>query len=124
MEKYIKKVLSLIICSFMLISPLNLSIFAQEEVPVENTENLEENLTDEGTFVNEEPTEEVTSEQEETVTSQESINEVVNEEETVSEDAKKEENAEEPQKEILDGEKTKVNYFYVGVPYLETPAEE
>ena len=56
MKKYLQKILSIIICSFMFVSPLNLSVFAQEENPVEQTENVENT-----TNVEETPVEDVTN---------------------------------------------------------------
>ena len=111
MKKYLQKILSFIICSFMFVSPLNLSVFAQEENPVEQTENVENT-----TNVEETPVEDVTND---VITNNEAE---VTQEETPVQDVQEE--PEEIVKEILEGEKEKVNYFYVGVPYLETPAEE
>ena len=116
MNKFVKKILSIVICSFMFVSPLNLSVFAQEEVPVEQTENVEDT-----TNVEETPVEDVTDD---VVTNDEAE---VTQEETPVQEPVVQDVQEEPEKtvkEILEGEKEKVNYFYVGVPYLETPAEE
>lgn len=116
MKRYFKKFLSLIICSFMFVSPLNLSVFAQEENPVEQTENVENT-----TNVEETPVEDVTND---VITNNEAE---VTQEETQVQGPVVQDVQEEPEEivnEILEGEKEKVNYFYVGVPYLETPAEE
>lgn len=111
MKTYLKKILSIIICSFMFVSPLNISVFAQEENPIEQTENNED-LTN----IEETPTENPTSEDEQDALQEEQI------QEPVVEEVPEQQN--EITKEILEGQKEKVNYFYVGVPYLETPAEE
>ena len=110
MKTYLKKLLSVIICSFMFISPLNIYVFAQEENLSEQTENNED-LTN----IEEALTEITTNEEQESIQEEQSQDSVV-------EQIPEEQN--EMTKEILEGEKGKVNYFYVGVPYLETPAEE
>lgn len=111
MKKYLSKILSVIICSFMFVSPLNISVLAQEQNPIEQTEN-NGYLTN----IEETPIENPTSEDEQDALQEEQI------QEPVIEEVPEQQN--EVAKEILEGEKEKVNYFYVGVPYLETPAEE
>ena len=111
MKTYLKKILSIIICSFMFVSPLNISVFAQEQNPIEQTEN-----NGDLTNIEETPIENPTSEDEQDALQEEQI------QEPVVEEVPEQQN--EVTKEILEGEKEKVNYFYVGVPYLETPAEE
>lgn len=111
----LQKILSIISSSFMLVSPLNLSVFAQEENPVEQTENVEDT-----TNVEETPLEDVTND---VITDNEA--EVIEEtqiQEPIVQDLQEE--PEETVNEVLEGEKEKVNYFYVGVPYLETSAQE
>ena len=111
MKTYLKKILSIIICSFMFVSPLNISVFAQEQNPIEQTDN-----NGDLTNIEETPIENPTSEDEQDALQEEQI------QEPVVEEVPEQQN--EVTKEILEGEKEKVNYFYVGVPYLETPAEE
>ena len=111
MKTYLKKILSIIICSFMFVSPLNIFVFAQEQNPIEQTEN-----NGDLTNIEETPIENPTSEDEQDALQEEQI------QEPVVEEVPEQQN--EVAKEILEGEKEKVNYFYVGVPYLETPAEE
>ena len=111
MKKYLSKILSVIICSFMFVSPLNISVLAQEQNPIEQTEN-----NGDLTNIEETPIENPTSEDEQDALQEEQI------QEPVIEEVPEQQN--EVAKEILEGEKEKVNYFYVGVPYLETPAEE
>ena len=111
MKTYLKKILSIIICSFMFVSPLNISVFAQEQNPIELTENSGDLTNTEETLI-----ENSTSEDEPDALQEEQI------QEPVVEEVPEQQN--EVTKEILEGEKEKVNYFYVGVPYLETPAEE
>ena len=111
MKTYLKKILSIIICSFMFVSPLNISVFAQEQNPIEQTDN-----NGDLTHIEETPIENPTSEDEQDALQEEQI------QEPVVEEVPEQQN--EVTKEILEGEKEKVNYFYVGVPYLETPAEE
>ena len=111
MKTYLKKILSIIICSFMFVSPLNISVFAQEQNPIEQTEN-----NGDLTNIEETPIENPTSEDEQDALQEEQI------QEPVVEEVPEQQN--EVTKEILEEEKEKVNYFYVGVPYLETPAEE
>ena len=105
MNKYVKKILSLIICSFMFVSPLNLSVFAQEEVPVEQTENIENS-----TNVEEIPVEDITND-----VDVNNESEVTQEETQVQEPVVQDvqEGPEEIVKEILEGEKEKVNYFWL-----------
>ena len=111
MKRYFNTFLSLIICSFMFVSPLNISVLAQEQNPIEQTDN-----NGDLTNIEETPIENSTSEDEQDALQEEQIQEPVIEEVL--------EQQNEVAKEILEGEKEKVNYFYVGVPYLETPAEE
>ena len=111
MKKYLSKILSIIICSFMFVSPLNISVFAQEQNPIEQTDN-----NGDLTNIEETPIENPTSEDEQDALQEEQI------QEPVVEEVPEQQN--EVTKEILEGQKEKVNYFYVGVPYLETPAEE
>ena len=111
MKSYLKKILSIIICSFMFVSPLNISVFAQEQNPIEQTDN-----NGDLTNIEETPIENPTSEDEQDALQEEQI------QEPVVEEVPEQQN--EVTKEILEGQKEKVNYFYVGVPYLETPAEE
>ena len=111
MKSYLKKILSIIICSFMFVSPLNISVFAQEQNLIEQTDN-----NGDLTNIEESPIENSTSEDKQDALQEEQI------QEPVIEEVPEQQN--EVTKEILEGEKEKVNYFYVGVPYLETPAEE
>ncbi|MDB7946974.1 GBS Bsp-like repeat-containing protein, partial [Faecalitalea cylindroides] len=111
MKRYFNTFLSLIICSFMFVSPLNISVLAQEQNPIEQTDN-----NGDLTNIEETPIENPTSEDEQDALQEEQI------QEPVIEEVPEQQN--EVAKEILEGEKEKVNYFYVGVPYLETPAEE
>lgn len=111
MKKYLSKILSVIICSFMFVSPLNISVLAQEQNPIEQTDN-----NGDVTNIEETPIENSTSEDEQDALQEEQI------QEPIVEEVPEQQN--EVTKEILEGEKEKVNYFYVGVPYLETPAEE
>ena len=111
MKTYLKKILSIIICSFMFVSPLNISVLAQEQNPIEQTDN-----NGDLTNIEETPIENSISEDEQDALQEEQI------QEPVIEEVPEQQN--EVAKEILEGEKEKVNYFYVGVPYLETPAEE
>ena len=111
MKSYLKKILSIIICSFMFVSPLNISVLAQEQNLIEQTDN-----NGDLTNIEETPIENPTSEDEQDALQEEQI------QEPVVEEVPEQQN--EVTKEILEGQKEKVNYFYVGVPYLETPAEE
>ena len=86
----------------MLVSPLNLSVFAQEENPVEQTENVEDT-----TNVEETPLEDVTND---VITDNEA--EVIEEtqiQEPIVQDLQEE--PEETVNEVLEGEKEKVNYL-------------
>lgn len=97
MKTYLKKILSIIICSFMLVSPLNISVFAQEQNPIEQTDNNGDLTNTEET-----PIENSTSEDEQDALQEEQI------QEPVIEEVPEQQN--EVAKEILEGEKEKVNY--------------
>ena len=68
MKTYLKKILSIIICSFMFVSPLNISVFAQEQNPIEQTEN-----NGDLTNIEETPIENPTSEDEQDALQEEQI---------------------------------------------------